>query len=234
MLLFVAASTCIYGEAKKGSTFVSDGSRMDVKHGIHKNGLSSARRGRQMSDWNREPHDSLILGRGFKEVKFINGTAHSDPAGSACPTCTAENFFKQAPSTAYYGPGYIASDDYPFYVWYEFKEPIIPGRISFRSTGTVLSPTTWFFVGSNDKRCGRYSVWTPLCGEVSGSPAESMKTPLFCHVKSSLAKPYRCLGIMVFKSNRGSANDNMMDVLNCKMWKVVTVDEDPWGFITQL
>jgi len=225
MLLFVAASTCIYGEANKGrSTFVSDGSRMDVKHGIHKNGLRSARKGRQMSDWNREPHGGL-WGRSFTEVKFINGTAHSDPAG-ASSSSTAENFFKQAPNTAYYGAGYRTSDDYPFYVWYEFKEPIIPGRISFRTTGPTFSPRTWFFIGSNDERCGRYSAWAPLCGEVSGNPAESGKTPLFCHVKSYLAKPYRCLGIMVFKGNRGSANSNNVDVRNCKMWKVDSVI--PW------
>jgi len=251
MLLCLAASSCSFGEAKKGrrmdakygivddglssaargtrkSAFISDGRRMDAKGGSVESAkrLNSPKKGRLMSDdWNKESYGGLILGRSFKQVKFVNGTAHSDPP----PTQgNVENFFKKAPNTAHAGFGYEKSDEYPFYVWYEFQEPIVPGRFSFHST-IAWSPTTWFFVGSNDERCGRYSFWTPLCGEVMGNKAENKRTPLFCHVTSSLAKPYRCLGLMVLRGPHGKNDAIAVDVLNCKMWKVEKLpNNDHW------
>jgi len=251
MLLCLAASSCSFGEAKKGrrmdakygivddglssaargtrkSAFISDGRRMDTKRGSVESAkrLNSPKKGRLMSDdWNKESYGGLILGRSFKEVKFVNGTAHSDPPASQG---NVDNFFKMSPTAGHAGFGYVESDAYPFYIWYEFQEPIVPGRFSFHSAG-VYCPTTWFFVGSNDERCDRYSFWTPLCGEVMGKPAQNIKTPLFCHVSSSLAKPYRCLGMMVLRNNYGTDNYNRVDVYNCKMWKVEKLpNNDHW------
>jgi len=249
MLLCLAASSCSFGEAKKGrqmdakygfvddglsssargtrkSAFISDGRRMDAKRGSGEsaNRLSSPKKGRLMSehDWNKEPYGGLILGRGFTEVKFVNGTPHCDPPTHG--SYPVANFFKQAPNTDITAIGYAESDAYPFYIWYEFQEPIVPGRFSFHGNTRGFCPTTWFFVGSNAERCGRYSTWTPLCGKVSESIWKSKKTPLFCHVKSSLAKPYRCLGIMVLESDLGKRGQ--IDVLNSKMWKVDPLPQD--------
>jgi len=259
MLLCLAASSCSFGEAKKGrrmdakygivddglssaargtrkSAFISDGRRMDAKRGSGESAkrLRSPKKGRMMSDdWNKESYGGLVLGRSFKQVKFVNGTTHSDPPASQG---NLENFFKKAPNTGHAGFGYVASDEYPYYVWYEFQEPIVPGRFSFHST-TTYSPTTWFFVGSNDERCGRYSYWTPLCGEVMGKPLENQKALRFCHVRSSLAKPYRCLGMMILGGKWGTSISNKVDVLNGKMWKVEKLPDNykgkpgPWAII---
>jgi len=177
MLLCLAASSCSFGEAKKGrrmdakygivddglssaargtrkSAFISDGRRMDAKRGSGEsaNRLSSPKKGRLMSehDWNKEPYGGLILGRGFTEVKFVNGTAHAFPPPKN-PSNGPQNFFKKSPSTAYMAFGYNDDDSLPYYVWYEFEEPIIPGRFLFYTTGGAFTPPTWFFVGSNDQ-----------------------------------------------------------------------------------
>jgi len=263
MLLCLAASSCSFGEAKKGrqmdakygfvddglssaargtrkSAFISDGRRMDAKRGSGKsaNRLSSPKKGRLMSehDWNKEPYGGLILGRGFTEVKFVNGTAHAFPPPKTHPSNGPQNFFKKSPSTAYMGFGYNDDDSLPYYVWYEFEEPIIPGRFLFYTGGGGFSPPTWFFVGSNDQQCGQYSTWTPLCGEMSGQPpACGYKCPKMCHVTRSLAKPYRCLGLMVLKAGwtqadgRSSRQNMEVDVMNCKMWKVNKLpNNDHW------
>ena len=98
---------------------------------------------------------------------------------------------------------------FPHLIWYSFKAPFTPGRVSFRprhdtgcgATGYWCGATQWQFIGTNDEDCDEKSAWTILCEDMSGKRFERPRQSKYCNVDLSIKKKFKCLGISVLDSS---------------------------------
>jgi len=103
-------------------------------------------------------------------------------------------------------------------VWYEFQEghKFTPGRVSFRAYNVNQAPVMWQFVGSNDETCNRFSCWTVLCEDLSGTAYPHAKWTKYCDVDEKITTEFRCLGIAVLNTRTTDSSAALKDV---RMWK---------------
>ena len=112
---------------------------------------------------------------------------------------------------------------FPHMIWYRFRAPIVPGRVSFGANSDETDgkffwrgATKWQFIGSNDEDCDEKSAWTILCEDLSGSYFERRTQSKYCTV--DVGKPkYKCLGISVLDSS--DPNGPRVDISGIRMWE---------------
>merc|ERR1712168_464445 len=149
-------------------------------------------------------------GTGLTEVVFEGGSANA--TSEQKPHWLAEKAFILGHSKAWYNNKEIL----PSIVWYEFLIKIVPGRVSFRANNVLQAPLQWQFVGSNDETCDRFSCWTVLCEDLSGTVYPNAKWTKYCDVDEKITTEFRCLGIAVLNTRAADGNTNLRDV---RMWK---------------
>ena len=97
--------------------------------------------------------------------------------------------------------------NFPVYIWFEFNDPVIPERISFRPrpAGTNLynskrqMPSKFHFIGSNDNNCNKYSRWSTLCHKSYGKSIKKDTEIRGCAVSKhdQTEQSFRCLGLKI-------------------------------------
>ena len=120
------------------------------------------------------------------------------------------------------GNGYFVR--FPHLLWYRFKTPIVPGRVSFGPAPDAkyahegyFGATKWQFIGTNDKICDRRSAWTILCEDLSGKYFETMMQNKYCIADTDTK--YKCLGISVLESSFGYSPEVVISGI--RMWERV-------------
>ena len=111
---------------------------------------------------------------------------------------------------------------------YEFKDAVLPGRVSFRPRhdsgcgveGFWCGATKWQFIGSNDAVCDENAAWTILCEDLSGRHFERPGESKYCEVERSVKGAFRCLGISVLDSSYDGIYSGV-SVSGIRMWKRV-------------
>jgi len=149
-------------------------------------------------------------GTGLTEVVFEGGSANA--TSEQKPHWLAEKAFILGHSKAWYNNKEIL----PSIVWYEFLIKIVPGRVSFRANNVLQAPLQWQFVGSNDETCDRFSCWTVLCEDLSGTVYPNAKWTKYCDVDEKITTEFRCLGIAVLNTRTTDSSAALKDV---RMWK---------------
>ena len=149
------------------------------------------------------------------EVRFQGGSAQS--TSQAGPPWTADKAFILGDANAWHNSRGI----FPSTVWYEFPtgQRFVPGRVSFRARQDCCQdqgPTMWQFVGSNDETCDRFSHWTVLCQDLSGSGYPHRAWTKYCDVDEKINTEFRCLGISVLNTGHKDPAASLKDV---RMWK---------------
>ena len=152
----------------------------------------------------------IYSGTGLTEVVFEGGSANATK--ELKPHWLAEKAFILGHSKAWYNNKEIL----PSIVWYEFLIKIVPGRVSFRANNVLQAPLQWQFVGSNDETCDRFSCWTVLCEDLSGTVYPNAKWTKYCDVDEKITTEFRCLGIAVLNTRTTDSSAALKDV---RMWK---------------
>jgi len=109
----------------------------------------------------------------------------------------------------------------PVMIWYDFKAPgIRAAEVSFQPAwkGQYLqgTPTSYQFVGSNDKVCNDAAIWTVLCEDLSDRTWRNEWEVRYCKVKPEIAEKFRCLGIRVLANQQ---SDGWTFMRNIRMWE---------------
>ena len=166
----------------------------------------------------------------MKEVAFKNGIAGA--SSNYNPGRAGQAF--QRTSNAFWHSGRDADGKgdlvipFPHLIWYEFKTPFVPGRVSFRprvsagcgDTGFWCGATKWQFIGTNDDSCDENSAWTVLCEDLSGRHFERQTQSKYCTVNKSGRKSFKCLGISVLDSSY-AGNYACVSLGGIRMWERV-------------
>jgi len=174
-----------------------------------------------------DPFPNLVL----QELEFKDGTPGASSIYYDSSAWYPANAFKK--SNAYWHSGRDSKgngDGYPFphMIWYDFRHPILPGRISFRprkdacgdnNDGYWCGATKWQFIGSNDQTCAENSKWTILCEDLSGKHFERSSSSKYCTVSTGLRKKFRCLGISVLDSSYKQNSE--VSVSGVRIWQRV-------------
>lgn len=173
-----------------------------------------------------EPFPSTTL----KEVKFkggLVGTSSNNEAqfgpDRAFQTTTGNNWHSGRDSESK-GDQVVP---FPHLIWYSFKAPFTPGRISFRpnqvsecgKNGYWCGATKWQFIGSNDEDCDQYSAWTILCEDLSGKHFERKTQSKYCTVDPSVKIKFKCLGISVLDASYPGYS--CVSINGIRMWERV-------------
>ena len=147
---------------------------------------------------------------------------HRVPEGQSLPSDTISMPFGTADAMPTVpASGQSLSRTFP----YEFKTPIVPGRVSFRprhddgcgATGYWCGATKWQFIGTNDATCGENSAWTVLCEDLSGRHFERMRQSKYCTVEKRMKK-FKCLGISVLDSSY-EGGYSCVSMSGIRMWQ---------------
>ena len=80
------------------------------------------------------------------------------------------------------------------------------------------TPSSYQFVGSNDKVCNDDATWTVLCEDLDDKPWRNHWEVRYCKVKPEITEKFRCLGIKALKNHR---NDGWTSLRNVRMWERV-------------
>jgi len=159
-------------------------------------------------------------GPGLMEVEFKDGFANATQNYQS--GWTADKAFNPDPALILYAwhNGY---ETLPSIVWYVFqdKDVFVPVSVSFRPRQDPpdwkdMAPTMWQFVGSNDETCNRFSCWTVLCQDLSGTPYPHKGHTKYCDVDEKITTTFRCLGIRVLNNGRHDSQASLRDI---RMWK---------------
>ena len=156
------------------------------------------------------------------------------PGSSSIHTNSKAEWAFQRTSNACWHSGHDANGageaviPFPHLIWYEFKSPIVPGRVSFRpwdgtgcgSTGYWCGATKWQFIGTNDEICDEYSAWTILCEDLSGKHFERSRQSKYCEVGIEIKGAFKCLGISVLDSSFAGTY-SCVSMSGIRMWKRV-------------
>jgi len=157
-------------------------------------------------------------GTGLTEVKFEGGSANATNEHNQA--FSAEKAFILGAANAddawHNGKEILTS-----IVWYEFQIKIVPGRVSFRgreksNQNALTAPVQWQFVGSNDETCNRFSCWTVLCEDLSGTAYPHKGWTKYCDVDEKITTEFRCLGIAVLNTRSADSGAALRDI---RMWK---------------
>jgi len=116
---------------------------------------------------------------GMVETVFVGGTpgASSEWMEGFNDDYAADLAFKMNPGK---GGGWRSGfdEDPPYYIWYDFKRPLRPAKISYlpykpNGNGNLMNANaarvySFSFIGTDDPVCAKNSNWTDLClGESS-------------------------------------------------------------------
>ena len=73
-------------------------------------------------------------------------------------------------------------------------------------------------LGSNDKKCGKYSHWTVLCEDRSNDDYHHKYWTKYCEVDDKILTEFKCLGITVLNNKNSGGYAALKGV---RMWKKV-------------
>ena len=156
------------------------------------------------------------------------------PGSSSIHTNSKAEWAFQRTSNACWHSGHDANGageaviPFPHLIWYDFKSPIVPGRVSFRprhdtacgNAGYWCGATKWQFIGTNDEICDEYSAWTILCEDLSGKHFERSRQSKYCEVGIEIKGAFKCLGISVLDSSFAGTY-SCVSMSGIRMWKRV-------------
>jgi len=123
-----------------------------------------------------------------------------------------------------------SGSNFPIMIWYDFKSRSIdvaemsfqPGQSKAEYLGKT--PTSYQFVGSNDKVCNDSATWAVLCEDLSNRPWTRYSEVRYCKVKPEVKKKFRCFGIRVLNNRVTSGQTNMR---NIRFWeRIVNTQKD--------
>lgn len=173
------------------------------------------------------PFPSRVL----KELQFVGGTVGSSSVISEGSAEAADHAFQRTTNQFWHsGRDSKGRGDpvipFPHLIWYEFKSPVLPGRVSFRprhdtgcgAAGYWCGATKWQFIGTNDEICDENSAWTILCEDLSGRHFERPRQSKYCEVGREVKGAFRCLGISVLDSSY-QGGYSCVSLGGIRMWK---------------
>jgi len=169
--------------------------------------------------------------RVLKEVRFVGGTVGTS---SFYGNGYKPEFAFQRDTNQYWHSGRNSKAagelviPFPHLIWYEFKSPVLPGRVSFRprhdtgcgNAGYWCGATKWQFIGTNDEICDENSAWTVLCEDLSGRHFERPRQSKYCEVGTEIKGAFKCLGISVLDSSYNGGY-SCVSISGVRMWKKV-------------
>ena len=86
------------------------------------------------------------------------------------------------------------------------------------------TPTSYQFVGSNDKVCNDSATWAVLCEDLSNRPWTRYSEVRYCQVKPELKRKFRCFGIRILNNRVTSGQTNLR---NIRFWeRIVDAGKD--------
>ena len=161
------------------------------------------------------------------ETVFVGGTpgASSEWNGSSP---TKDLAFKIYPGKA---GGWHSADYIPHYIWYDFKRPLRPAKISYLpykpegygpplGMANALRIKNFQFIGTDDPVCEYNSNWTVLC-EGDSRRYTSVYDENGCTVATttSYRGKFHCLGL---RSLKRSAYNREVGLRGIRIWQIIT------------
>ena len=165
----------------------------------------------------------------MEETVFVGGTpgASSEWNGSSP---TKDLAFKIYPGKA---GGWNSADYIPHYIWYDFKRPLRPAKISYLpykpegygpplGMANALRIKNFQFIGTDDPVCAYNSNWTVLCeGESSIFYYQRQRSDeRGCTVATKSYKgKFHCLGLRFLVPKNEKAN-NFVSLRAIRIWEM--------------